>query len=402
MVAVISCAVVLVAGIITWRYLADDPYEYDWQRLRADSGMASDAHRWMAAIDQAFGRQLVGGFVIGAADRQQAERIERMLRAHAEDEPGTRAGDALFRRVGSIESFVPQDQEQKLQVLAEIRRLIDDKKLELLDADELADLRRFRPADDLKPLTEDDVPPPLARRFVERDGTRGRLLFANQASRFDGWNGRHMIAFADAVRALKLPNEMAVGGGAFVFADVLRAVTRAGPRATLAALLGVVLFVVVVVGRKRHVAATLASVVAGTTLMIACAALLGLKVNFLDFVALPITLGISVDYAVNVVAREREGGPSELGHTLATTGGAVVLCSWTTIVGYGSLLLSANAGIRSFGAVAILGEATCLLAALTLAPALLALMAPRAPTHVSASISPPAPTPPSTSRSRQA
>jgi len=191
-----------------------------------------------------------------------------------------------------------------------------------------------------------------------------------------------MIAFADAVRALHLPDEMAVGGGAFVFADVLRAVTRAGPRATLAALLGVVLFVVVVVGRRRHVIATLASVVAGTTVMIACAALLGLKVNFLDFVALPITLGISVDYAVNVVAREGEGGAADRSadpaRALATTGGAVVLCSWTTIVGYGSLLLSANAGIRSFGAVAILGEATCLLAALTLAPALLALMAPRA------------------------
>jgi predicted RND superfamily exporter protein len=380
MVAAIGGAVVLVSALVTWRYLADDPYEYDWQRLRADSGMASDAHRWMAAIDRAFGRQLVGGFVIGAADRRQAESIERTLRAHAEDEPGAHAGDALFRRVGSIESFVPKDQEEKLRVLVEIRRLIDDKKLELLDPEELADLRRFRPADDLKPL---------ARRFVERDGTRGRLLFANQASRFDGWNGRHMIAFADAVRALKLPDEMAVGGGAFVFADVLRAVTRAGPRATLAALLGVVLFVVVVVGRKRHVIATLASVVAGTTVMIACAALLGLKVNFLDFVALPITLGISVDYAVNVVARD--DGPAEhptdlatdLGQALATTGGSVVLCSWTTIVGYGSLLLSANAGIRSFGAVAILGEATCLLAALTLAPALLALMTPRAPSHVS-------------------
>ena len=45
--------------------------------------------------------------------------------------------------------------------------------------------------------------------------------------------------------------------------------------------------------------------------MIACAALLGLKVNFLDFVALPITLGIGIDYAVNIVrarARRRPGG----------------------------------------------------------------------------------------------
>ena len=118
--------------------------------------------------------------------------------------------------------------------------------------------------------------------------------------------------------------------------------------------------------------------------MIAGAALLGLKVNFLDFVALPITIGIGIDYAVNVVARD---APTDrvppIAQALATTGGAVVLCSCTTIVGYGSLLLSANAGIRSFGAVAILGEATCLLAALTLAPALLALMAPRAPSRVS-------------------
>ena len=139
-------------------------------------------------------------------------------------------------------------------MLAEIRRLIDDKTLELLDAADAADARRLRPPDDLRALTEADVPDAAGAPFIERDGTRGRLLFANQASRFDGWNGRHMIAFADAVRALDLPAETAIGGGAFVFADVLRAVTRDGPRATLAALLGVVLFVLIVVGRGRHAA----------------------------------------------------------------------------------------------------------------------------------------------------
>ena len=50
-----------------------------------------------------------------------------------------------------------------------------------------------------------------------------------------------------------------------------------------------------------------------------------------------------------------------------------MLCSLTTIIGYGSLLVSDNAGIRSFGLAAILGELTCLLAALILAPALLQL-----------------------------
>src|SRR5262249_30250117 len=79
-------------------------------------------------------------------------------------------------------------------------------------------------------------PPPAAaprappRRYTERDGTRGRLLYANQASRFDGWNGRHMIAFASEVRTLDLPAGTAMAGGAFVFADILHAIMRAGPR----------------------------------------------------------------------------------------------------------------------------------------------------------------------------
>jgi predicted RND superfamily exporter protein len=53
------------------------------------------------------------------------------------------------------------------------------------------------------------------------------------------------------------------------------------------------------------------------------------------------------------------------------------LCSYTTTVGYGSLLLSQNLGIRSFGIAAMLGEITCLVVALFLAPALLSLLAPK-------------------------
>jgi uncharacterized protein len=366
-VLIASGVLVAAASLLTIRFLASDPFEYNWQRLRSDSGMASDARRWMSRIDEAFGRQFVGGFMIGVGSDAEARAVEKILREHAEDEPGVSPGAALFRKVGSIQDFVPQDQPEKLAVLAELRRLVD----RAGDVIGAADARRFRPPDHLRPLTTGDIPEPLARRYVERNGARGFLLFANQASRFDGWNGRDMIAFVDAVRALDLPPGTALGGGAFVFADVLRAVVRAGPRATAAASLGVVVFVLVVLGWGRHAAVTFACVATGTTLMIAGAALFGLKVNFLDFVALPITLGISVDYSVNVVARERLGGAATVRGALATTGGAVLLCSWTTTVGYASLLLSSNAGIRSFGLTAILGELTCLLAAIILAPALL-------------------------------
>ena len=60
-----------------------------------------------------------------------------------------------------------------------------------------------------------------------------------------------------------------------------------------------------------------------------------------------------------------------------STGPVVLLCSYTTVVGYASLLFSDNRGIHTFGLSAMIGELTCIAAALFLAPALLDLPATR-------------------------
>jgi uncharacterized protein len=53
------------------------------------------------------------------------------------------------------------------------------------------------------------------------------------------------------------------------------------------------------------------------------------------------------------------------------TGGAVILCSLTTTLGYLALLLSINGAVRSFGLAAAAGEVTTVLAAVAFLPALL-------------------------------
>jgi predicted RND superfamily exporter protein len=50
-----------------------------------------------------------------------------------------------------------------------------------------------------------------------------------------------------------------------------------------------------------------------------------------------------------------------------------LLCSWTTIVGYGSLLAAHSQALRGFGAMAVLGEIACLLAAVVAMPVCLSL-----------------------------
>jgi predicted RND superfamily exporter protein len=97
------------------------------------------------------------------------------------------------------------------------------------------------------------------------------------------------------------------------------------------------------------------------------------QLNFLNYIAVPITIGIGVDYPFNVMARLRQdmaaGLPLRSG--LIQTGGAVILCSLTTLIGYAVLLLSDTGAIRSFGMAAVLGEITSALAAVVIVPSLL-------------------------------
>jgi len=96
----------------------------------------------------------------------------------------------------------------------------------------------------------------------------------------------------------------------------------------------------------------------------------GVKINMLNFAALPITFGIGVDYAVNLMQRyHQDGSDKKIQSALQTTGGAVVLCSLTTILGYLALIKSHNQAIRSLGSVAVVGEICCLLAAVVVLPA---------------------------------
>jgi hypothetical protein len=98
-------------------------------------------------------------------------------------------------------------------------------------------------------------------------------------------------------------------------------------------------------------------------------ALFNFKINFFNFIAIPTTFGIGVDYAVNLYQRYKLEGKGSMPKVLRTTGGAIALCSLTTIIGYFTLIIAKNQALVSFGWIAILGEITCLAAGLIFIPA---------------------------------
>ena len=376
LVILLGGSAVLLAGasVLAVMYVQSDPFLVNWDRLRTDNGPIRTARQWDARSRPAFSRErataAARSFAMALSSRDQVGEVATYLR----DVNNVAESNKLFGTVRVVEDLLPKQQDAKLKLLASIRNMLDDDVLAEFDEADRATLRRVMPPADLRTLTVADIPRELAWPFVERDGTVGRLIIASQHQRFETWNVRHRTAFARGVRELELPEDILVGGQSFVVADIITSMRRDGPVAIAVALIGSALAIFLLVGFSRSAAVTLACMGLAMVLMVALCAIAGLRIHFMDLIAVPITIGIGADYAVNLVARDRQDPTMGVRRVLRTTGGAVLLCSFTTMVGYGSLLLSSNGGIREFGLAAILGELACVGVALFVAPTLLSYL----------------------------
>ena len=333
----------------------------------------------MSVSDRNFGRGIAGRMFIAADRLDQVPRIVAALRAR---EAGLPESEQTIGSIDSIVDLVPEDQPAKLVVLAAIRRQLDELGFEgsagstsELEPRERDELRTLRPPDELGAITIESLPASLLERLRERDGRVGHVISVRPADRLDEWDGRDLIRFATAVRRVDLGGGETVttSGGNVIFMEIVESIERDGLRVTALAAAGLAVMVVLLVGRNRRSVAVLLGTGAGSLLMVALCAALGLRVNFLNFIALPITLGIGIDYAINVAHRHDHDAAPDPIETLRTSGAAVFVCSLTTMIGYASLLASDNLAIRGFGSASLYGELSCVFSALVLVPAFLAL-----------------------------
>jgi hypothetical protein len=223
----------------------------------------------------------------------------------------------------------------------------------------------------LRALTIDDLPTQIKDAFTETDGQRGRLIGIDaDHTNYSDWNGHDLLRMDKALKVQALGQTWVAASTATIFAGMLESILADGPRVTLCALVGVVILVLIAFGPKGGLP-VLASLAIGIVWLGGLLGHFDLKINFMNFVALPITLGVGCDYAANIWARMRSEPGGSIVNVIGDTGSAVALCSLTTVIGYSSLLMSHNRALRSFGMVADLGELTCLAAAVVALPALL-------------------------------
>lgn len=367
-VKVSAAATILSIALMAW-YLPRS-LEYDFSELKFKS--PEEGTGWEATareqLNTIFGQSTTPSVVL-TDSIEEVRPVCDAIKRKAEVDGITH----IFDECKTIYDYVPQDQDEKLAVLADMRELLSGSTLSFLTEKQKREVEKFRDTFDLKRLELKDIPEEVATNFEEVDGKRGLIAYVYSKAASNLWDGKNLILFADLLREVKLPGGKVIhsSGEPAIFADLLQTVADEGPKITFLSLLVVVMIVIANFRKRDTYTIIVGTLLVGVTWIFGCLAIFNIKLNFLNFVALPISFGIGVDYSVNIYQRYRLEGRGSMPLVTRVTGAAVALCSSTTVIGYSVIMTSSSGALRSFGMVAIIGEFCCLIPALIAMPALI-------------------------------
>ncbi|AXK82942.1 hopanoid biosynthesis-associated RND transporter HpnN [Pseudolabrys taiwanensis] len=324
-------------------------------------------------------------------------------------------------RVATIDSYVPQDQEKKLQLIKDM----DDQIGFLLrdpaprsgpsDAENVAALNAS--ADQLKGMAGDAKGPgaDAARRLAAdlvnlakadkatRDRAQDAFVVPLQVSLagLRGFLGAQAVTRANLPDGLKRQWVTADGksrvevfpSGDANDTEVLRKFARAvltvypeaigGPvsilksgetvvsafiHAGLYALLSIAILLWIVLRRFGDMLLTLVPLVLAGVVTLEICVLIGMPLNFANIIALPLLLGVGVAFKIYYITAWRAGQGNLLQSSLTR---AVIWSALTTATAFGSLWLSNHPGTSSMGKLLALSLVTTLCAAVLFQPALM-------------------------------
>ena len=369
-----AVAVTAVAALKVPAFLRD-PWEYDFDHLGSRGSKRGGAGEWSNKAEKVFrGKMNVAGALMLADTVEQVP----LLKARILENDGLDPQGRLVADVATVYDLLPgsaDEQGRKLDVLARIRGRLTPSVLEGLPVDERERVEELRPPEGLRALEPKDLPPLLRRRFQENDGRVGTVFYVKYENHVSLSDGHNLLRIAKSTDNVKLADGTVVqtASRSTVFAEMIRSMQRDGPRATLVSLVAVAVVVLLATRNVRGALSVLAALILGVTALVGGAAWYGEKLNYVNFITLPITFGIGCEYPFNIYDRSRLLG-GDVTSAVKRVGGAVALCSYTTVVGYSSLLFADFQALQSFGRLAVSGEIACLCGALFTLPALLHLM----------------------------
>jgi hypothetical protein len=309
--------------------------------------------------------------------------------------PGRTAGlkkklDELLFRLRELDSGRPQTALAELRGnLAQLRGRLEEapdadvaQRLcefeQKLTGDLAEDLHRLRDVSQPSPVVVADLPTDLRERYIGANGQWLLRVFGKESL----WEYGPLLKFVNQIITV----DPGVTGKPISTLDGLRTMKRGFQWAGVYALGAIVLVLLWDFRRPRHILLALAPLGMGVVCALGIMGLCGWPLNPANMIAFPLIVGVGVDNGVHVlhdyVSRTRRRR-YRLNHT---TGRGIMTAALTTILGFGTLMISSHRGLVGLGFILTLGVGCCMLSALVFLPAVLHIFSNRHKEEPTASV----------------
>jgi hopanoid biosynthesis associated RND transporter like protein HpnN len=215
----------------------------------------------------------------------------------------------------------------------------------------------------------DQLPQNLYRQYVSANGRYRIQVFPKDDLRDPAALRQFVTALQDvAPRATGQPVNI-LGSADTIY--------TAFTSALLTAIVLIALFLLAVTRRPLEVVLVLAPLILGIGYAMAATVLLNIPLNFANIIAIPLLLGIGVDFSLHVLHRLKEeggdgnSGRSPFGVLTTSTARGILFSGLTTVMSFGSLSFIGHAGTASMGKLLTISVVTMIFCTLIVLPAFL-------------------------------
>jgi hopanoid biosynthesis associated RND transporter like protein HpnN len=213
------------------------------------------------------------------------------------------------------------------------------------------------------PVALKELPENFKRRFL---GANGKFLIIIYP-KIDIWKKKEMESFLKELRSI---DSGITGNGVHLYQSGQK-MKEGYIQGGKIALFSIFIYLLLSLKRLWTAVLVLIPTIAGSIWTVGIMSIVGIQFNLANLVILPLILGIGVVDGVHLVHRFREETDKTVCLLTRSVGQAIVLTTLTTMIGFGSLTVADHQGIHSLGLLLTIGVANCLLASVTLLPALL-------------------------------
>jgi predicted RND superfamily exporter protein len=269
--------------------------------------------------------------------------------------------------VESILSFLPENQAAKIQIFEQAKA----------QNPYLANVSWMN----LDEMTWQELPESIKMNWIS-EGQEGERFLIRVSAWGNIWDKDYREGLVAEMEKVN-PN---IVGRAIMFPVIMDAMTQDVINVTFYA--GIPIFLIVFIGFKRknpvYALLALVPVALGVGGILALSEFLGISLNMISIMMIPLVVGIAIDDGIHILHRYKEEGKGSIPHVVQNTGKAVLLTTITTCLAFSSFTVAEHPGMRALGQVPVLGLVLALIGALIFLPALIVKILERTTTKTKA------------------